>query len=67
VDDENVQRRLLGQRQLSRYEAQAVGDTAGRRRILQDHRDGTTVTSTTGETYPDFYGKRWDSFHRPRR
>lgn len=42
---------------------QAAGREALRKRFHDAFYNGEFVTSTTGETYPDYYGKAWDKAH----
>jgi len=49
---------------LSGEEADAIGRAAGRQRVLQGFQNGEVVTSTSGENYPDYYGRRWDTVHK---
>lgn len=46
---------------LSQAEADAAGRDAGFQVIRQMFVDGTFVTSTTNQTYEDYYGSYWDS------
>jgi hypothetical protein len=57
---ENARRRRAGRPTLSATEAQRVGEAAGRLRVRQAFQNGEVNTSTTGETYPQFYGRSWD-------
>lgn len=47
----------------SHAEAQTAGDNAGRARIRQMFTNGEVVTSTTGQTYEEYYGSFWDTHH----
>jgi hypothetical protein len=38
----------------------AAGRAAGKARVVKGFNDGEVVASTSKETYPEFYGKRWD-------
>jgi hypothetical protein len=40
-----------------------VGRAAGWKRVREAFGDGTVVTSTTQETYEDYYGDYWDTVH----
>lgn len=44
----------------SEAELSAIGRAAGRKRVIKGFMDGEITTSTTKETYPDYYGKAWD-------
>lgn len=46
---------------LSQAEADAAARDAGFQAIRQLFVDGTLVTSTTNQTYEDYYGSHWDS------
>ena len=41
---------------LHSLQAQAAGLAA-----VRDGYENSTITSTTGETYPEYYGKAWDA------
>lgn len=41
----------------------AAGKTAGTAAVDQGFRNGGVVTSNTGESYLDYYGKAWDNAH----
>ena len=41
--------------------ARIAADAAGREAIRQMFYDGSFVTSTTGASYPDYYGQAWDN------
>ena len=44
----------------------AAGKSAGREAVLKGFKEGKVLTGTTGETYPDYYGKIWDKKNRTR-
>ncbi|MBE7517308.1 MAG: type VI secretion system tip protein VgrG [Chloracidobacterium sp.] len=49
---------------ISDEQAEAIGREAGRQRVRQGFDNGEVVPSTsTGQTYPDYYGGDWDAHH----
>jgi hypothetical protein len=48
-------------RVLTPDELAVVGDVGGRTAVYEGYHNGLVVTSTTGQTYPEFYGAAWDA------
>lgn len=46
---------------LSEDELADIGREAGRQRVEDGFRNGEVVTSTNGQSYPDYYGDDWDN------
>ncbi|MEQ8755500.1 MAG: DUF4157 domain-containing protein [Coleofasciculus sp. G1-WW12-02] len=55
VDSEKTKNIDVGEEKLK-----TVGREAGKKRVTQGFMNGEVVTSNTGESYPDYYGKYWD-------
>lgn len=49
----------------SEQEKKNAGRQAGLKRVNEGFYDGTIVTSTTGESYANYYGKAWDKMNAP--
>ena len=50
---------------LSDEDLKTLGRAAGKARVIHGFMIGEVVTSTSDETYPDFYGTEWDDYHNP--
>jgi WXG100 family type VII secretion target len=48
---------------LAETELQRLANEAGREKLLESYRDGTIETSTTNQSYVDYYGNAWDVNH----
>ncbi len=48
---------------ISEADAKKKGKAAGRKAVFDGFMNGKVTTSTTNETYPDYYGKYWDKVH----
>lgn len=46
--------------QATAAELTTAGEQAGNDRVMKGFLDGEVVTSTTGQTYSEYYGKAWD-------
>jgi hypothetical protein len=47
----------------SEADLKKIGREAGYKRVLKGFQDGDVPTSTSGETYPNYYGRLWDEEH----
>ncbi|NMO15539.1 hypothetical protein HPC49_07510 [Pyxidicoccus fallax] len=48
---------------LTDEQLRAIGEKAGYDAVLDGFKTGKVVTSTNGQTYPEYYGSAWDSAH----